>query len=250
MRPDPADSGLVGISMMRQAKAAGNPYRLLLLDAQMPELDGFGVARQIRADTDLQDAVVMMLSSSDLANDAVRCNELGIARYLVKPVMQSSLLDAILSALGLANQAAAAALATSHPPEGNVLAGRRILVAEDHPVNRKLVAKLLNNRQMIPIMASNGREALRAMKTDAFDLILMDVQMPGMDGLETTRAIREMEKLAGGHIPILAMTAHALTGDRQKCLDAGMDGYITKPLNADELYSAIGGALTRPVRAS
>ena len=250
MRPDPADSGLVGISMMRQAKAAGNPYRLLLLDAQMPEMDGFDVARQIQADTDLHDAVVMMLSSGDLANDAVRCRELGIARYLVKPVMQSSLLDAIRFALGLTTQAAPAALAASPPDEHNVLAGRRILVAEDHPVNRKLVAKLLNNKQMIPVMALNGREALRAIREDAFDLILMDVQMPGMDGLETTRAIREMEKLEGGHIPILAMTAHAMIGDRQKCLEAGMDGYVTKPLNADEFYRAIEAALARPVPAS
>jgi len=190
-----------------------------------------------------------MLSSCDLSNDAMRCRELGIARYLVKPVMQSDLLDAILVTLGLAAPAKPAECTEHQTLNLAALAGRRILVAEDHPVNRKLVVKLLENKAMVPILASNGGEVLRAMKDDAFDLILMDIQMPGMDGIEATLAIREREKAAGGHIPILAMTAHAMASDREKCLDAGMDGYVSKPVNSDELYQAIENVLTKPVLA-
>jgi CheY-like chemotaxis protein len=129
------------------------------------------------------------------------------------------------------------------------LAGRRILIAEDHPVNRKLVTKLLEKRSFISEVASNGEDVLRALAAGTFDLILMDVQMPGMDGLQTAAAIREQEKLTGGHIPILAMTAHAMNRDREKCLEAGMDAYVSKPVSPGELYRAIDELLHRPVVA-
>ncbi len=129
------------------------------------------------------------------------------------------------------------------------LAGRRILVAEDHPVNRKLVTKLLEKRSFIPEVACNGEDVLRALEASTFDLILMDVQMPGMDGLQTAATIREREKLTGGHIPILAMTAHAMNRDREKCLEAGMDAYVSKPVSPGELYRAIDELLQRPVVA-
>ena len=138
------------------------------------------------------------------------------------------------------------ARAASTLPE---LAGRRILVAEDHPVNRKLVTKLLEKRSFSPEVACNGEDVLRALETGAFDLILMDVQMPGMDGLQTAAIIREREKLTGGHIPILAMTAHAMNRDREKCLAAGMDAYVSKPVSPGELYRAIDELLNRPVIA-
>jgi signal transduction histidine kinase/CheY-like chemotaxis protein len=243
MRPDPADSGLVGLSMMQQAQVAGNPYRLVLLDAQMPEMDGFEVARRIRENIDLSGAVVMMLSSCDLAKDAVRCRELGVARYLVKPVMQSELLNAILATLGVkSDQPATAREALPSGPDP--LAGRRILVAEDHPINRKLVTKLLEKRALVPVLATSGNEVLKALESDTFDLILMDVQMPGMDGLQTTRAIREREAVTGGRVPILAMTALAMKQDRERCLEAGMDAYVSKPVSPAELYRAIENLLT------
>jgi signal transduction histidine kinase/CheY-like chemotaxis protein len=245
MCPDPASSGLIGLTMMRQAKTAQNPYRLVLLDAQMPEMDGFQVARRIRQDMDLSDAVVMMLSSCDLSEDAARCRELGISRYLVKPVMQPDLMDAILTTLGRAGQ--------PRPVESresrlnfDKLAGRRILVAEDHPVNRHLVLTILESKELIPIVAGNGMEVLQALDDGPFDLILMDVQMPVMDGLRATQLIREREKSTGGHMPILAMTAGAMKGDRERCLQAGMDGYIAKPVRPDELYQAIADALSGP----
>ena len=246
MWPDPADSGLVGLTMMHLAQANGDPYRLVLLDAQMPEMDGFTVARRIRDDTDLSGVVIMMLSSCDLANDAARCRELGIARYLVKPVMQSELLNAILLTLGLEATKPALEFVGAAPSTSNLLAGRRILVAEDHPVNRRLVTKLLEKKSMVPILAANGEEALHALESDTFDLILMDVQMPGMDGLQTTIAIREREKATGGRIPILAMTAHAMNRDRERCLEAGMDAYIAKPVRPAELYRAIEEMLIEP----
>jgi signal transduction histidine kinase/CheY-like chemotaxis protein len=242
MQPDPADSGLVGLTMMRQAQAAGNPYTLVLLDAQMPEMDGFDVARRIQLDVEIGKAVIMMLSSCDLPNDASRCRELGIARYLVKPVMQNELLNAIRLTLGMAQQVRSDP-APKMPANGEIFAGRRVLVAEDHPVNRQLITKLLEKKSLVPELAANGDEVLHALDTGTYDLILMDIQMPGMDGLQATAAIREREKVVGGHIPILAMTAHAMNSDREKCLEAGMDGYISKPVNAAELFQAIADAL-------
>jgi CheY-like chemotaxis protein len=139
----------------------------------------------------------------------------------------------------------------SAAPSGReVLAGRRVLVAEDHPVNRKLVTKMLEKRLLIPVLVTNGTEVLRALESDTFDLILMDVQMPGMDGLQTTAAIRENEKATGLHIPILAMTAHAMNRDREKCLEAGMDAYLSKPVKPSELYAAIEELLTNQVTSA
>jgi signal transduction histidine kinase/CheY-like chemotaxis protein len=244
MHADQAETGVAAFSMMQQAQASGNQYRLVLLDAQMPEMDGFEVMQRIRADKDLRDAVVMMLSSCDLANDAVRCRELGVDRYLVKPVMQAELLNAILVTLGVKSDQAPVGAASPSGPDP--LAGRRILVAEDHPVNRKLVTKLLEKRGLIPVLAANGDEVLEALDSDTFDLILMDVQMPGMDGLQTTAVIREREKATGGRIPILAMTAHAMKQDRDRCLEAGMDAYVSKPVSPADLYREIEELLSAP----
>ncbi|HET9322145.1 MAG TPA: response regulator, partial [Bryobacteraceae bacterium] len=188
--------------------------------------------------------VVMMLSAGDLAQDAVRCRELGVARYLVKPVMQAELLNAILVTLGVRSDQAPVDAASPSGPDP--LAGRRILVAEDHPVNRKLVTKLLEKRGLIPVLAANGNEVIEALDSDTFDLILMDVQMPGMDGLQTTAVIREREKATGGRIPILAMTAHAMKQDRDRCLGAGMDAYVSKPVSPADLYREIEELLSAP----
>ncbi|MBZ5592767.1 MAG: response regulator [Acidobacteriia bacterium] len=248
MRPDEAGSGSAALAAMRQAQAAGDPFRLVLLDTQMPELDGFEVARRIHQDPDLADAVILMMGSGHLQVTG-RWRDLGIARYLTKPVVHDELMNAILRTVGLATpppEAESPAAPLSVPTE---LAGRRILVAEDHPVNRKLVTKLLEKRSLVPTGATNGEDVLRALEGNTFDLILMDVQMPGMDGLQTAAAIREREKSTGGHIPILAMTAHALNRDRERCLEAGMDAYVSKPVSPAELYRAIDELLKGPVAA-
>jgi len=247
MRPDEADAGLAALTAMRRAQAAGDPFRLVLLDTQMPELDGFEVARRIHQDPDLAGAVILMMGSGDVPQDPGRWHDLGIARYLAKPVVHEELLHAILDTLGFASpqpEAEPSAVPAPAPPK---LAGRRILVAEDHPVNLKLVTKLLEKRSLVPTVATNGEDVLRALDGNTFDLILMDVQMPGMDGLQTAAAIREREKLSGGHIPILAMTAHAMNRDREKCLEAGMDAYVSKPVSPAELYRAIDELLNGPV---
>ena len=249
MRSEEADSGLAALTAMHRAQVAGDPFRLVLLDSQMPELDGFQVAQRIHQDPDLAGAVILMMGSGDLLQDPTRWRDLGIARYLAKPVVHEELLNAVLGTLGLA-----APPPQPEPPPAPVsapheLPGRRILIAEDHPVNLKLVKKLLEKRSFIPTAATNGEEVLQALDGNIFDLILMDVQMPGMDGLQTAAAIREREKSTGGHIPILAMTAHAMNRDREKCLEAGMDAYVSKPLSPAELYRAIDELLNGPVAA-
>jgi signal transduction histidine kinase/CheY-like chemotaxis protein len=250
MCPDPADSGLAGLAMLCQAQGERNPYRLVLLDAQMPEMDGFEVARRIRENSHLSCSAVMMLSSSDLPTDASRCQELGIARYLVKPVLQSDLRRAVMETLGLQAAAPAERVANTDPSSSAKLAGRRILVAEDHPVNLKLVTRLLEKCAVLVVAAVNGYEVLEACARGSFDLILMDVQMPGMGGLQTTISIRKRERATGGHVPILAMTANAMHGDREKCLEAGMDGYLAKPWDAEEMYRAIEELLPSPAPAA
>ena len=158
--------------------------------------------------------------------------------------MQTELLNAILVTLGVKSDQAPARAASPSGPDR--LAGRRILVAEDHPVNRKLVTRLLEKRGLIPVLAANGSEVLEALDSNTFDLILMDVQMPVMDGLQTTVAIREREKGTGHRVPILAMTAHAMKQDRDRCLEAGMDAYISKPVNPADLYREIEELLSAP----
>jgi CheY-like chemotaxis protein len=180
-----------------------------------------------------------MLSSAGQSGDAVRCRKLGVAAYLTKPVGQTELLDAILTTLGprRSNQAAAA-LVTRH----SLREGRRsfhILLAEDNLVNQTLAVRLLEKNGHTVTLARNGREALEALERQSYDLILMDVQMPEMNGWEATQAIREKEKTTGAHMPIVAMTAHAMKGDEEKCLAAGMDAYLTKPIRTQELFATI-----------
>ena len=249
MRADQASGAQRGVEMMRAARAAGRQYDFLLLDAQMPEMDGFAAAARIREEGGLSGAaLVLMLTSSDLPNDAVRCRALGVGKYLVKPVMPGDLQEAILMTLGLEEGKQEERAPEASLTAGPTLAGLRVLVAEDHPVNRKLVTKLLEKRSVVPVLASDGREVLRALESDTFDLILMDIQMPVMDGLQTTTAIRERERETGGHVPILAMTAHAMDRDREKCLKVGMDAYVTKPVSPEELYRAIETLLAEPGR--
>jgi two-component system, sensor histidine kinase and response regulator len=180
--------------------------------------------------------IVMMLTSGDRPEDGPRCAQLGIGAYLLKPIKQSELLEAIDLALGVAHRSQEAASAKRCPRRTGAL---RILLAEDSLVNQKLAVALLEGEGHQVVIARNGKEAVAAFDAQPFDLILMDVQMPEMDGLEATTRIRAKERRTGTHVPIVAMTARALKGDREKCLASGMDRYVAKPIRAEELFDTI-----------
>jgi PAS domain S-box-containing protein len=235
MRPTAVANAADALTALEQAQRAGEPFSLVLLDAHMPEVDGFSLAERIRAHPDLAGATVMMLSSAGQPVDAARCQKLGLAAYLTKPIKQADLYRAILAALGTATVAPVA----TPPPPARASRALRLLLAEDNPVNQKLAVRLLEKRGHSVIVAGNGVEALKAIEQQAFDLMLMDVQMPVMDGFETTAAIRARERGSGSHLPIIAMTAYAMKGDRERCLEAGMDGYVSKPIQPGELWQTI-----------
>ena len=235
MAPTLAPGGAQALQLLREAQGEGHPFRLVLSDAHMPQMDGFALAEAIRGDLAVGSTVVMMLTSGDRAEDPARCKELGIASYLLKPVKHSELLAAIEHAMGVAVSREAVSPSAEQQGPG----GLRILLAEDSLVNQKLAIALLEGQGHRVTVARNGREALAVSEIEEFDLVLMDVQMPEMDGLETTVAIRAAERGMGRRLPIIAMTAHALQGDRERCLDAGMDGYIAKPIRAKELFDTM-----------
>jgi two-component system, sensor histidine kinase and response regulator len=239
MQPTAVESGAKAIVTLGEAAGLGRTFPLILLDAQMPEMDGFAVAESIKRNPDWKAATVMMLSSAGQRGDAVRCRELGVAAYLTKPIRPSELLDAILTALGTRTRGDTPdSLITRHSLREN-RSHLRILLAEDNPVNQLLALRLLEKQGHLVTVAANGRKALEALENATYDVVLMDVQMPEMDGLEATRAIREKEKTTGGHIPIVAVTAHAMKGDEDRCLAAGMDLYLTKPLRTQELLATL-----------
>jgi CheY-like chemotaxis protein len=238
MRPSTADGGPAALGCLMHAAAAGTPFPLVLIDAHMPEMDGFELAARIKRTPELAGATIMMLSSADLTGEAARCRELGVAAFLTKPIRQSELLNAILLALGSSATTEPSDAGPEAPAERGCR-GLRVLLAEDNPINKRLALRLLEKRGHSVTIATNGREALAAWAAERFDLILMDVQMPEMDGFEATAAIRARERRNGGHIPIIAMTAHALKGDEERCLAAGMDGYVAKPIQATALFAVI-----------
>jgi two-component system sensor histidine kinase/response regulator len=235
MRPALAAGSAEALDLWARARDAGEPFPLVLIDARMPGGDGFALAEQLRRE-EAAGVTVMMLTAQHQPADAARCRELGVAAYLTKPVKPSELLDAIQTALSREGPAAADRLA---PPAATAAGPLRILVAEDNAVNRRLVIGLLEPLGHRLTLTVNGREALDALDRETFDLVLTDVQMPEMDGFELTAAIRQREQATGGHIPIVAMTAHALKGDRERCLAAGMDDYVSKPIRAADLLRAI-----------
>jgi PAS domain S-box-containing protein len=248
MRPTVVDGGRAALAELRRAAAAGEPYPLVLLDAMMPEMDGFALAAEMQRHPELDGATILMLSSAGRTADAERCRALRIVCCLTKPVKQSELLNGILTSLQRRDRDAAPARRPAWAPEPG--RGRlRILLAEDNPVNQKLAAALLHRAGHEVVLAGTGKEALAALERRPFDLILMDVQMPEMDGLKATAAIRAGEAGTGRHVPILAMTAHAMKGDRERCLAAGMDGYLAKPIQPRELFQALAGLLPAPVAA-
>jgi CheY-like chemotaxis protein len=209
----------------------------------MPDVDGFQLAEQIKRHPDFAGTPVILLSSADRQPDSPRCRQAGVAAYLSKPVKQSELLDAIRMAVDpSASAAKAQTIGCDRPPQASAICLSQrpsVLLVEDNVTNQLLAVALLEKEGYTVETAQNGKEALAVLTTRAFGVVLMDVQMPEMDGFETTARIRERERSTGEHIPIVAMTAHALKGDRQRCLDAGMDGYLTKPIHASDLYEAL-----------
>jgi len=245
MRPTLVDSGRAALEAVDEASRKGKPFSIALLDFQMPEMDGFELAGLIKQRPDLAATTIMMLSSVGQRGDSLRCKELGVAAYLTKPVRGSVLRDAILTVLsGQTDPTAAPTLVTRHSLR-EAHRSLRILVAEDNPVNQLVAVSMLQKRGHTVTVAGDGAQALAAMAVAEFDVVLMDLQMPGMDGFTATTAIRDAEKGTTRHIPIVALTAHAMREDRQRCLDAGMDAYLTKPFNANQLFGVFEELLSR-----
>ena len=243
LRPVALASGPTALAAASEARSKGDPYRVALLDVNMPGMDGFETAERLRRDDTDGRTALLLLTSAGRRGDAARCRELGIHGYITKPVNQSDLLDALMTVLDPARgQTPAAALVTRHSlrEERRRI---RVLLAEDNAVNRRVALGLLEKRGCEVLLAGNGQEALDLLATGPVDVILMDLQMPEMGGLEATAAIRERERAAGGHVPIIAMTAHAMKGDRERCLAAGMDDYVSKPVRPSDLYAALERAL-------
>ncbi len=243
MRPTLVSGGRPALAALRTAVAAREPFPLILLDGQMPEMDGFQLAELIRHSPELVGATIMMLTSGGQSGDVARCRELGIDGYMMKPIKQSALFEAILMALRTTNSERSPAPKAVSPL---VLAPSRklhILLAEDNTINQKVALRTLGKEGHTIVVAENGREAIEWLKAEKFDVVLMDVQMPIMDGLEATAAIRKKEEGTGQRLPIVAMTAHTMKGDRERCLAAGMDGYVSKPILVDELRKALIAAV-------
>lgn len=241
LRPACAPGANEAMRLLREARDQNDPFCLVITDGQMPEVDGFTLAEWIKKDPTLAESVIMMLTSGDQLGGIARCERLGIAAYLLKPTKQSELFDAIALALNPAIEAVSSADICDSTIIGSKLL--RILLAEDSLVNQKLAIGLLERQGHLVTIANNGKEAVAAAGRDTFDLALMDVQMPEMDGMEATAMIRANERKTGGHLPIVAMTAHAMKGDREACLAVGMDGYISKPIRAAKLFETIADVL-------
>ena len=247
MRPVAVDSGPAALHALETARRAGQPFALVLLDVNMPGMDGFAVAERITGERHPTAPIMLMLSSADRSADLRRCRELGLSAYLVKPIGQAALLKAIKGVAGT-RAAAPPASDAAGPVPGHATRPLHVLVAEDHRVNQMLAVRLLEKRGHTGAVATNGTEAVAAVDGERFDLILMDVQMPEMDGLDATAAIRRQEQeTTTTHVPIIGLTAHAMQGDREMCLAAGMDDYVSKPLSAGKLFEAIDRVTSRTV---
>jgi signal transduction histidine kinase/DNA-binding response OmpR family regulator len=241
MVPQCAENGPAALIALEEAHKTHKPFALALVDYMMPGMDGFELSSRIKGNPELAGTRIVMLTSAGQRGDAARCLKVGIAGYLLKPVKQSDLLKVVCAALSAEpDSKKAPTLATRHLIR-ETARKRKILLAEDNPVNRMLAVKLLQKMGHAVTQATNGREALELLEKETFDMLLTDVQMPEMDGFETVKVIRERERNTGRHLPVIAMTAHAMKGDREKCLEMGMDGYVSKPINQKELFDVIEG---------
>jgi PAS domain S-box-containing protein len=238
LEPFTVSGAAEAMRVLQEAQHAQQPFPLVLTDCTMPEIDGFALAEWIRQELEVETRTVMLLASGRELDQIARCEELEIAAYLIKPVKPSELLEALQTAVGVTveEEEPDKPAVVSTPSRFGQL---RILLAEDSLVNQKLATGVLRRQGHTVEIVNNGKEAVTAVRKRHFDLVLMDVQMPDMDGLEATTAIRAREKQIGGRVPIIAMTAHALKGDRERCLKAGMDGYVAKPVRSKTLSDEI-----------
>jgi CheY-like chemotaxis protein/HPt (histidine-containing phosphotransfer) domain-containing protein len=255
MRPMPVQNGPQALELI-EARHKEQPFRVILIDVCMPGMDGFELAERMQHYPELGRASILMLTSAQRSEDVVRCRELGLAAYLVKPVLKDDLLAAILTVIGAQSDTTS----TRTP----ILCGEierrpsrtlEILVAEDNPVNEAVIVRFLTKLGHSPLVVHNGKEAVSLAGNRDFDVVFMDAQMPEMDGLAATAAIREQEKNTGRHLPIFAMTAHAMKGDRERCLQAGMDGYLPKPVRFGDIEQTLArfvspGPTHEPVEAA
>jgi CheY-like chemotaxis protein len=241
MHPVAADGSVTALAALEKSIAENRPFKIILLDAHMPMMDGFGLAERIKQDPQWRGVKLIMLTSAGQPEDVSRCQTLGISAYLTKPVKQSELFDVIVSVLSPREQPSVG----PQPRSGSRSTRPRlnVLLAEDNAVNQLLASRILESLGHHVTVVSDGREALSAARAVRFDLIVMDVQMPDMDGFEATAAIRELEKPTGEHIPIIAMTAHAMKGDRERCLAARMNGYVSKPIRVADVEEAVTQAM-------
>jgi len=244
MRPAVAGSAAEALVLIDEATLRGTPFALLIVDCHMPKMDGFMLVEVIRESPEWGGLIAVMLTSGAQRGDAQRCKQLGIAAYLVKPVLQSELLEALVAALGLRIDLAKPAQPVPNDSIGSERRPLRILLAEDNMINQRLAVRMLEKQGHTVVVVGDGRMVLAALERGCYDVVLMDVQMPLMDGVEATSAIRDGERATGKHIPIIAMTAHAMSGDRQRFLASGMDGYVSKPVSSQELFAAIEKVLS------
>lgn len=252
VRHEEAESGAKALTMLREARAAGDPFRIVLTDMKMPGMDGESLGKAIKDDPDLRDTLMVMMTSLGKHGDAKRLQDLGFAAYLTKPVKQSQLYDCLATLLGGAvlpvgaldtdrlGKTSQTALVTRHTISEARRRKIRILLAEDNITNQQVAVSILKKLGFRADAVADGQEAIQALETVPYDIVLMDVQMPVMDGFEATRQIRNPQSAVRNHkIPIIAMTAHAMKGDREKCLEAGMDDYISKPVAPQALAEAL-----------
>jgi two-component system, sensor histidine kinase and response regulator len=236
-RADAVPSGAKAIESLRNAHRMGDPYHVVLLDMQMPGMDGEQTTRAIKSDPSIKDVKILMLTSMGQRGDAIRLEALGCSGYLLKPVKQQILFDAIVAVLSSTEESQG--IITRHVLSEQRKNDFRILLAEDNPVNQKLAVILLQKAGYSVDAVDTGSQALESLKENHYSAVLMDVQMPDMDGFEATRQIRDWEQTTKRHIPIVAMTAHAMSGDRERCIEAGMDDYVSKPLEPSVLFKAL-----------
>jgi CheY-like chemotaxis protein len=239
MRPSSVNSAAAAQEALIRERERGTPYPLIISDVHMPDTDGFSLVAALRRNSDWGSLRIILLTSANRNGDAARCRELGVQAYLTKPVRRADLLTTLLTVFGV--RIAADGSKNIVPCEALLENHRRlrILLAEDNVVNQTVAARLIEKMGHTVEIAANGLKAISALENGEFDLVFMDVQMPEMDGLEATERIRAKEIATGKHQPIFAMTAHVMKGDKELCLNAGMDGYVTKPLSSAAIHDVL-----------
>jgi CheY-like chemotaxis protein len=241
-----ASSAPEGLAILRRALNNGKPFRAVITDIHMPDMDGFDFAERIRAVPDFSDVAIVMLTSGEKRGDIERSRLIGVGAHLTKPVRRNELRAALARAIRVHPESVVTAARVARAPVATKDA-RRVLLVEDVAVNQMLATRILEKAGHTVVIANNGVEGVEAVDAGTFDVVLMDVQMPEMDGFEASKTIRALEAGTGKHVPIVAMTAYAMTGDRERCIAAGMDGYISKPIRARELLDAVEKDWQRPV---